>query len=312
MSAASVYFMRGDIIAVALTFFLIVYILLCLWNRHYGVVSETYVNYADEPPPVTFVTALYDIGREQKGDGRKFSSYLEWFDETLSYNVHMIVFVEPELQSRVLQIRSRYDTRMTVCVGMHFKDTGYYKYLDDIAKVLTSEYFRSRIKAIDRIECQMPEYIVVQFDKFEFLKYAIEHNPFGSTSFFWIDAGISRFVHGKNEVSLKQGCAFSSNSTTVYLESSIVSQGTWGEEYDIWESTAMVMGTFFGGNKDQLSSLISSVRTLFEHYLFKEHAINNEQVLLAILKFRMPELFTVVPSEGGLTNALMSLICQGQ
>ena len=111
---------------------------------------------------------------------------------------------------------------------------------------------------------------------------------------------------------MKQGLIsdyFPSSTTTVFLESSGVSPDTWGEEYDIWESTAMVMGTMFGGNKEPLLLLISIVRTRFEHYLFTEHVANNEQILFAILRFQRPELFTVVPSEGGLTNALMSLVC---
>ena len=36
-------------------------------------------------------------------------------------------------------------------------------------------------------------YSIIQYSKFEWLKTAIEENPFNSDFFFWLDAGGSRF-----------------------------------------------------------------------------------------------------------------------
>ena len=47
----------------------------------------------------TLVTALYDINRENDGDGRKFSEYLSWFKETLKIPTSMVVYVDPDRKS---------------------------------------------------------------------------------------------------------------------------------------------------------------------------------------------------------------------
>jgi hypothetical protein len=39
----------------------------------------------------------------------------------------------------------------------------------------------------------MPEYNLIQYSKFGWLEEAIQENPFDTSSFFWIDMGISRF-----------------------------------------------------------------------------------------------------------------------
>ena len=53
----------------------------------------------------TLVTALYDINRENDGDGRKFSDYLLWFRETLKIPTSMVVYVDPSLVDFVFDNR---------------------------------------------------------------------------------------------------------------------------------------------------------------------------------------------------------------
>ena len=45
----------------------------------------------------TLVTALYDIQREdeEKGDGRKWEEYINWFANTLRIPSPMVVYVDP-------------------------------------------------------------------------------------------------------------------------------------------------------------------------------------------------------------------------
>jgi hypothetical protein len=50
---------------------------------------------------VTLVTALYNINRENDGDGRKWDDYLQWFKITLQHNSPMVIFVPKELTNFV-------------------------------------------------------------------------------------------------------------------------------------------------------------------------------------------------------------------
>jgi len=50
---------------------------------------------------VTLVTALYDIDRGSKGDGRSFDEYLDWFAKTLKTKSPMVIFVDESLKEFV-------------------------------------------------------------------------------------------------------------------------------------------------------------------------------------------------------------------
>ena len=69
----------------------------------------------------------------------------------------------------------------------------YYKYRESIIKILNSESYKNKIAYPERVECNLPEYNIIQYSKFGWLKNAIKNNPFESEYFFLIDAGISRF-----------------------------------------------------------------------------------------------------------------------
>lgn len=141
----------------------------------------------------TLVTALYDIGREQlsgKSAHRKFDKYLAWFKYTLSINVPMVVFVPEYLVSYVYDHRpTEYRTEVIV---RDFEELRaykkYYQRMQDTIDAMTNvrnppSHFK---------EC--PEFITAKyetiiFSKFDFLKEAVEKDPFDSEYFIWLDAG---------------------------------------------------------------------------------------------------------------------------
>ena len=54
----------------------------------------------------TLVTALYDIDREdeEKGDGRKWEEYINWFANTLRIPSPMVVYVDPSSKKFVEEL----------------------------------------------------------------------------------------------------------------------------------------------------------------------------------------------------------------
>ena len=54
---------------------------------------------------VTVVTGLFNINREELGDGRKWKDYLLWFKETLKLNVPMVIFCEQDTYQEIKDIR---------------------------------------------------------------------------------------------------------------------------------------------------------------------------------------------------------------
>ena len=144
----------------------------------------------------TIVTALFDIKRESIEDGRTMDQYLIWFKETLKMNCPMVIFIEKQFEDFVHLHRPReYQTHIIV---QTLRDVFYFKYRDDIDEIIHSESYRKRISHPNRIECNLAEYNVIQYSKFDWLKRTIDLNPFASTYFFWMDAGCSRFFLDTN------------------------------------------------------------------------------------------------------------------
>ena len=70
---------------------------------------------------VTFVSALFDINRV---DGRKWDTYLKWFDISLKLKVPMVIFITEDLVEFVEERRKDIPTDIII---QTVEDIPYYK-----------------------------------------------------------------------------------------------------------------------------------------------------------------------------------------
>ena len=138
----------------------------------------------------TIVTALYDINRDKKGDGRTFDEYLTWFKGTLKVKSPMVIFVDESLKEFVEENRKGLPTKI---ITEPLEEVPYYHLNDRIQEVMDDDNYKSKIGAPDRVECKLSLYNVIIYSKFLWVKRVIEDNPFDSEYFMWMDAGLSRF-----------------------------------------------------------------------------------------------------------------------
>ena len=143
---------------------------------------------------VTIVTAFFDINREKKGDGRSINEYLEWIKKTLQLNCNMFIITESKFIDFMKEHRPK--NYKTYIKEDTLENAQYYKYLGRMNEILESNEYKEKIAYPNRVECKLPEYNIIQYSKFGWLKEAIKKNPFNSEYFFWMDAGISRFFFG--------------------------------------------------------------------------------------------------------------------
>lgn len=232
---------------------------------------------------ITFVTALYDINRDTKGDGRKFEDYLKWLPETLKHNVNYVVFTEEKV---VPHIPQKENIKIIVTP---FRAIPLMYLQPKMDQILQDETYLKRIQDPQRVECKLSLYNIIQYSKFEWLKQTINYNPFNSEYFFWIDAGCSRFFEGltdtfPNTSKLPDKFLIQGNRNTANIEITDMYK---------WRSDCTLVGTFFGGPKD----VVLEVGQYTLDYLIKnmlcENMVNNEQIALAIVRKQFPFLFKV-------------------
>lgn len=249
----------------------------------------------------TLVTALFDINREKKGDGRTVKDYLKWFKKTLQLNCNLFIVTEEKFYNFIVDNRPQeYSTYIKVD---SLKNAKYYKYIEKMNKIINSKEYKEKIKNPDRVECKLPEYNIIQYSKFGWLENAIELNIFKSENFFWIDAGISRFflnVKLDNFYPGNKGIKFIKK----YNNKFIIQKRRDLEKYNIddnfiWGAENLLKGTMFGGSKNIILNISGLIEDKFKK-LLDENKINNEQLVLSLVWKENKDLFKTTDDIGGI------------
>lgn len=244
---------------------------------------------------VTIVTAFFDIGRANRGDGRTIDEYKEWLKKTLQVNCNLFIVTEPEF--REFFIENRPEHLQTHLKVMDFKDSHYYQYYDRMTTILADPEYKSKIAHPTRVECVLPEYNIIQYSKFHYLKMAMDENPFHSSSFFWMDAGCSRFF-----MDVDVTLPYPSRAIFNFLEQNpdkfIIQKRHDLEQYPlddefVWKSDNLLYGTMFGGGKDIVLKIAELVEWVFNEKMLAKNNVNNEQLALALVWKYYPDYFTL-------------------
>lgn len=261
---------------------------------------------------ITIVTAFFDIQRERNGDGRSVNEYMQWIKQTLQLNCNLFVVTEEKFYEYFITNRPT-DYPMYVKI-IKFEDSYYYKYYSQIKQILFSSEYKTKIMHPNRVECILPEYNIIQYSKFHYLQMAIDANPFQSSSFIWMDAGISRFFM---DVNISQ--CYPSKSVEKFLnvntDKFIIQKRYDLETYPIndafvWNSANLLSGGMFGGHKNIVMHISKKVEDVFVNKMINKNNVNNEQLALAMVWKDNPELFIPVSNVYGGHFSLFKLLAQ--
>ena len=232
---------------------------------------------------MTIVTAFFDIHRDTKGDGRTIHEYMQWIEKTLQLNCNLYVVTESKFVPFIKEKR-RYPLYIHEDT---LENAAYYKYLPRMKDILNSDAYKQRIACPQRVECILPEYNVIQYSKFGWLEEAIRVNPFQSDTFFWMDAGISRFFLDV-DIRLPYPRIVPSNRFIIQKRHDLETCCM-----DIWKADNVLKGTMFGGHRDSVLAVSSKVEEMFQSMLSQGN-VNNEQIALAMVYHANKELFFIV------------------
>lgn len=232
---------------------------------------------------ITFVSALYDINRESQGDGRRFNDYIAWILQTINTNANYVIYTE----SKVAQYLPKKSNVKIVVTDI--EDIPLYSLKTKINSILVDQLYLEKIKHPERIECKLSMYNIIQYSKFAWLKESINHNPFNSEYFFWIDAGCSRFFDGLSI----EFPNISKMPYKFYIQGNINTGSILINEDYKWMSDCVLVGTFFGGYKHYVKNVCNLVIDYLINEMLFEDMINNEQIALAMVWNKYPELFDV-------------------
>lgn len=152
---------------------------------------------------VTIVSALFNIGRgrwKRSGFPPGYDRYEHWVKSLLSLDACIHFFVDNHYHDLIVSERRKVDPNFekTVIVNVSLDRLHFYKnYYVDESCLMASPQFRQRVYHPDTADMNYPLYHIVNFSKIDFIKQAMEKNAFGSSHYFWVDAGGLRGSHEK-------------------------------------------------------------------------------------------------------------------
>lgn len=228
---------------------------------------------------VTCVSALFNIERETKGDGRKWNDYLNWFKKTIQLNVPMVIFCERDTYDKIKDVRNKYP--LTRIIIMELKDIYYMKYKDTVNKIVKDPEFLSKIQGKERLEIKLPVYNLLIMNKIRLLKRVANENYFNSKIFLWIDAGCSRFYTDINILNKWPDVSkLNKNKMNIQIKETLFNKITIDDL--IYNNDHYTTATLFGGGKEIVEFFEKEMYNEFK-YMLSKNCINNEQIILAVM-----------------------------
>jgi hypothetical protein len=250
---------------------------------------------------VTIVTGLWNMGRGelQNEFSRSYEDYKQKFANLLKTPANMFIYVAAEDEDFIWQHRSKKNTFVKVMELSEF-DT-WFEFFNKVQEIRQNpDWFNQADWLRNSPQAKLKYYNPVVMSKMFLLNNATLFNPFQTSNFFWIDAGITNTVH--------EGYFWNDNvfknlpKLTNHLDRFILLSYPYenGSEIHGFERTSMAKycgndpkyvcrGGFFGGSK-KLINLINSIYYSTLSTSLSEGYMGTEESIFTIITHLYPEI----------------------
>lgn len=217
----------------------------------------------------TFVTAYLKVYDEESDNTRTFDNRLIYltFENRLIYfmlmlelGINICIFIDPEFRERFDQLEKKY-TNLKIIDSMKIEDLELYKLGNSYPELCNLPINRNNLK-------DTSNYMFLMLAKLEFLKKAIDVNPFNSTNFCWFDFSLAYIFKDVNNTLLK----IKKISNTTFKEPFLYMPGCWNFKVDamdylknniVWR----FCGGFLIGDKETLKRFYTTSDNCFLTFL---------------------------------------------
>lgn len=235
----------------------------------------------------TFVTALYNIHRDVY-DQRSYTQYQEWFSRTLSVPVPMVIYTEEENRDIIDTVRNDLPTKV---IYTKLEETPFYHTRNAVEDIISKSEFKNIIKHPSGLENRCYGYIPIVNSKFVWMSNAIQENYFKTDMFFWIDAGLSRFMKfNMNEKIFNTDLITElNNNNKIYIQigkekelSELINEKIMFDDC-IGQNINFMMAGFWGGNTNLVKEMCDLGKDMYMNEYINKNRVDNEQVIFGVI-----------------------------
>ena len=163
-------------------------------NSNKGLTSlqEIYSNFHTDSNDITIVSGLWDINRI----GRDWSRYQEHFDKFLKIDQNMCLWIPKELESFVLERRSKSNTFINLYELKDIQNKMFSAFWDQWQSIRSNSNWQNQAAWLSSSpQCKNEYYNPIVMSKMFFLHESVIQNSFQNEYFIWLDAGITQTVY---------------------------------------------------------------------------------------------------------------------
>jgi len=254
---------------------------------------------------LTLVTGLWDIKRDELGDGwnRSYNHYLDKLNQLLDIENNLIIFGDIQLKEFVFKKR---DEKNTLFIERNLDWFKHNDYFSLIQKVRTNPKWYQQVGWLEEsTQAKLEYYNPLVMSKMFLLHDAKIMDPFDSEYMFWIDAGLTNtvhpgyFTHDKVFNNLPKYISKFSFVCFPYETTTEIH----GFEYDKMVSFAgtdvnkVARGGFFGGPKETIKDLNGIYYNLLLSTL-NEGYMGTEESIFSIMCYKHSDLINYFEIDG--------------
>jgi hypothetical protein len=263
---------------------------------------------------ITITTCLYDIRKKEGSTCQNISTlqnYLELSRHMLRVRLPMVIFTdEEEIVAHVYKTRLEYGLLdRTMIVRLPFEQTLFYQDLD----MLKQRMEEFQIVNWNR-DKDTPLYILLNNNKFDFLKRSMEMNFFHTEFFLWMDMGLQHCTKATEkewlDISETWPSFIQQDREHVHqLRIHTVAKPDDMEWKDYFRMIYHhVAGGLFGGHRDRMEEYIRLFQDQWHKMLYEEKWWQLDEAVMTILTETYPEKFRFFYGDydGMLSNFIQS------
>ncbi len=170
---------------------------------------------------------------------RNIENYIEYGKKLCSININKVIFIEEHIYNTYFKNQN---FPLTIFIFLNKEQLYFYQYKKE--DLTNFNILRSDNPSKDTIE-----YMYVQCSKTEWVRIAIEINPFNTNQFVWVDFGIYHIMNNDEELFIH----LITNLNNKSYENIRIASGTSYNLKNIYTNIQwFFLGGIFGGHKDKL------------------------------------------------------------
>ena len=240
---------------------------------------------------VTVVTCYYKIKSKHSHD-----EYTEWITNFLS-NIpcNLVIFTSPDLVEYIREKRLLF-MKQTVIKVTEFNELPLYKKYENLWE---KQYEMDKLQHNGRTK----ECYVLWNSKLEFLKQAIDQNPFSSDKFVWTDIGCLRAPNKSFISHISQTYPLYNKISNDKIDIVLIEPFD-DKEQKIFIDEVHFSGAMFGGHKDIILRFHKLFYDRFETHIQEQIFIGCDQQTISSVYIENCDLFNCITSKYSVNDNL--------